>query len=306
VITRREFAIGAAALALAPASACTAFNVIRHGPIITPNMLPGKHGENINYPSLIEVPKWISKPLGRYYLYFSSHTQGGYIRLAYANQVTGPWTIYAPGTLTAAQMQSHVSAPDAHVDGAARQIRLYVQSSGRTAVAASSDGLNFAPVKTNIGNRYCRLFTRGDETFGLFGVANVRLRRSKNGIDFEDGPWLFAAAAPPHVRHVGLQRVANMLRVFFTETGGAPEHIRMGEVNLDPPWTGWSVGTTVEIMRPKKAYEGANKPIKASKKGPARSRKNALRDPFIFEESGRTWLIYAIAGESGLALAELR
>jgi hypothetical protein len=31
-----------------------------------------------------------------------------------------------------------------------------------------------------------------------------------------------------------------------------------------------------------------------------------LRDPAIFEEHGRTWLLYAIAGESGLALAELR
>jgi len=32
---------------------------------------------------------------------------------------------------------------------------------------------------------------------------------------------------------------------------------------------------------------------------------NQLRDPAIFEEDGRVWLLYAIAGESGIALAEL-
>jgi len=30
-----------------------------------------------------------------------------------------------------------------------------------------------------------------------------------------------------------------------------------------------------------------------------------LGDPGIFKESGRTYLVYSIAGESGLAIAEL-
>ena len=30
-----------------------------------------------------------------------------------------------------------------------------------------------------------------------------------------------------------------------------------------------------------------------------------LRDPAIYEEGGRTWLVYSVAGESGLGLAEL-
>jgi hypothetical protein len=135
------------------------------------------------------------------------------------------------------------------------------------------------------------VFTRGEETFGLFGVGNIRLCRSKNGIDFEDGPFLFTAAASPHARHVGLQPRDNRLRVFFTETGQAPELIRMAEVNMDAPWKSWSVGTAVEIIRPQKAYEGAKEPITTSKRGAARNKEHALRDPFIYEESGRTWLI---------------
>jgi hypothetical protein len=31
-----------------------------------------------------------------------------------------------------------------------------------------------------------------------------------------------------------------------------------------------------------------------------------LRDPAIFREDGKTYLLYSIAGESGIAVAELR
>jgi hypothetical protein len=31
-----------------------------------------------------------------------------------------------------------------------------------------------------------------------------------------------------------------------------------------------------------------------------------LRDPAIHCEDGRTWLLYSIAGEAGIAMAELR
>ncbi|MEC7907249.1 MAG: hypothetical protein VYC82_08490 [Verrucomicrobiota bacterium] len=52
----------------------------------------------INGPSLIRVPDWIRDPLGKYYLYFAHH-DGKFIRLAYANAIQGPWSIYEPGTL---------------------------------------------------------------------------------------------------------------------------------------------------------------------------------------------------------------
>ena len=67
------------------------------GPIIRPDM-DRSMGSNIAGPSLIRVPDWIENPLGRYYLYFSDH-RGLYIRLAYANALTGPWTMYEAGTL---------------------------------------------------------------------------------------------------------------------------------------------------------------------------------------------------------------
>ena len=35
----------------------------------------------------------------RYYLYFAHH-KGSYIRLAFADAVAGPWTVYEPGVLS--------------------------------------------------------------------------------------------------------------------------------------------------------------------------------------------------------------
>src|SRR5262245_51861683 len=66
-------------------------------PLVTPASSP-TIGENINGPSLISVPAWVDKPLGRYYLYFSHHA-GKFIRLAYADRLMGPWKIHEAGTL---------------------------------------------------------------------------------------------------------------------------------------------------------------------------------------------------------------
>ena len=59
-------------------------------------------GENINGPSLIRIPDWIeptdrADPSAVYYLYFGHHS-GDYIRMAWAADITGPWTLYKSGT----------------------------------------------------------------------------------------------------------------------------------------------------------------------------------------------------------------
>ena len=69
---------------------------MRHGPVITPDMLPGDDGANINGPSLISMPDWVPGRLGAYYLYFAHH-MGTYIRLAYSDSLHGPWRIHPGG-----------------------------------------------------------------------------------------------------------------------------------------------------------------------------------------------------------------
>ncbi|MFL5284085.1 MAG: hypothetical protein ACJ8AW_24605 [Rhodopila sp.] len=58
------------------------------GPIIGPWSHPSI-GVNIQGPSLIRVPDWVEDRLSDYYPYFADH-KGSYIRLAYADRVTGP------------------------------------------------------------------------------------------------------------------------------------------------------------------------------------------------------------------------
>jgi hypothetical protein len=60
-----------------------------------------------------------------------------------------------------------------------------------------------------------------------------------------------------------------------------------------------------EILRPEKDYEGAKYALEGSSSGAADGPENAVRDPAIFTECGHTWLIYTVAGESGLAIGEV-
>jgi len=83
-------------------------------------------GTIVNHPSVIEVPAWVDDPLGNYYLYFS-HKYGDYIRLAYADDVEGPWNVYGPGTLHVDDTPfiGHIASPDVHVDNEKEVIRMY-------------------------------------------------------------------------------------------------------------------------------------------------------------------------------------
>ena len=51
--------------------------------------------------------------------------------------------------------------------------------------------------------------------------------------------------------------------------------------------------------------EGADAPLEPSIRSVAYGPVNQLRDPAIFVEDGRTYLLYAVAGETGIAIAEL-
>ena len=64
-------------------------------PIIYPNM-DDRMGSNINGPAIIRMPNWCKEKLGTYHLYFSDH-KGKYIRLAFADEIIGPWKVYSPG-----------------------------------------------------------------------------------------------------------------------------------------------------------------------------------------------------------------
>lgn len=307
------------------------YKVVRffENPIITPAMM-GDVKENINGPTLIKVPDWVKNRLGKYYLYFSHH-EGLYIRLAYADNLHGPWKIYEPGVLNVKDIKGtpdHVASPDAIIDDSKQEIRLYVhaptaavlkstdpqyaekigESKQDTFVAISKDGLNFRVVPEIIGEWYFRVWKWKDCYYAI-ARGGSPLYRSKDGITpFEKAPQSPFDKDPEFkkIRHTAVMLDGNMMTVFYSRIGDTPEHIMMSKVKLTPDWEDWRATKPVSFLRPETGYEGVNLPLAPSKVGMTIPRVNELRDPAIFQENGKTYLLYTVEGEYGIAIAELQ
>jgi len=59
------------------------------------------------------------------------------------------------------------------------------------------------------------------------------------------------------------------------------------------------------VLRPEREWEGAQFPVEPSRRGSIDEPVNQLRDPAIYEEDGRVYLLYAVAGERGIGIAEI-
>ncbi len=108
------------------------------------------------------------------------------------------------------------------------------------------------------------------------------------------------------MRHSALLVRHETLYVFWTQVGHAPERILLSTIDLAGDWRAWRESAPVEVLRPERVWEGAAAPVRSSVRSTAYGIVNQLRDPAILEDEGRTYLLYAVAGESGIALAELR
>jgi hypothetical protein len=286
-------------------------------PIITPASSPTL-GDNINGPSLLLVPRWVDRPLGRYYLYFAHHN-GRFIRLAYADRLSGPWKIHEPGTLPleqAPRCNDHIASPDMHVDSVRREILMYFHcpagSPGNvdidqqsTFLAVSRDGLRFRADTVPLGPAYFRVFRRNEYYYAV--VRSGGLLRSRNrGAVFEPGPTLLPPDSGRLLRHAAIDLRDDVLRVYYSRIGDRPERILLSEVRMSGDWSGWHASEPVTVLSPERDYEGADRPLEVSKAGESPVRVRQLRDPAIFRDGGKTYLLYSIAGESGIAIAELR
>ncbi len=311
-------------------------------PIVGPDSHPTM-GSNIQGPSVLSVPEWIEEPLGRLYLYFADH-KGTYIRLAFADQVAGPWVVHAPGALQLVdsgfptepfevsdeeldairsryedvlgfdRMPSdlrgdltipHVASPDVHVDEAAGEVVCYfhgLAELGRQAskVAVSTDGITFSVLPGEVPHTYLRAFLHDGATYGL-AMPGVVYRSADGRTGWEQGPILFGR----DMRHSAVTVRDGTLHVFWTRVGDAPESILHSTVDLDGDWGRWRASKPAEVLRPERPWEGADLPVEPSIRGAAEGPVRQLRDPALFEDGGRTFLFYAVAGESGIGVAEI-
>lgn len=279
----------------------------RTNPIIRPEM-DDRMGDNINGPSLIRVPDWVPNPLGKYYLYFAHH-QGTYIRLAFADELEGPWKMHGPGVLDLADsfFNSHIASPDVHVLDDRHEIRMYYHGCCMpdpphqvTRMATSGDGLQFTAYSDILGSSYWRAFRRNDHWYTLEMPGT--LRRSRSGIsDFEEGPTLFTS----DMRHSAVQLNQDTLTVFYSNAHDCPERILWTRIHLDSDWHNWQISTPETLLTPETEYEGADCPVEPSQRGSVHHRVHQLRDPCVFKDEGKTYFLYSVAGERGIAIGEL-
>lgn len=268
-------------------------------------------GDNINGPSVIRVPGWLSSPLGKYYMYFAHHS-GDFIRLAYADLPEGPWTVFDGGTLhldDARAFKGHIASPDVHIVEETKQIRMYFHGPAvamkgqKTGVAHSDDGVHFTADETILGKFYFRVWKWKDHFYALSKKDNAgwcEISRSADGIsEFKDNRNFLKRG-----RHVAVHIVDDLLLIFFTRVGDAPERILATCVDMRSDWKAWRPARPVEILRPEADYEGIEFPVGTSRNGLARNVRQ-LRDPCLFADGNELYLYYCVAGESGIAGARI-
>jgi hypothetical protein len=131
--------------------------------------------------------------------------------------------------------------------------------------------------------------------------------RSRDGAErFESGPALFSRDGRYVLRHAAVDLRGETLWVYYSRIGDRPERILVSYIHLTPDWTTWRASDPEDVLSPEFEYEGTHLPLRTSELGAARGPVRELRDPAIFHDGEDMYLLYSIAGESGIAMAELR
>jgi hypothetical protein len=317
----------------------------RENPLITLATSPSI-GDNANGPTVIRVPSWVERPLGRYYMYFAHHS-GRFIRLAYADSLRGPWKIYEPGVLKVENTAlyrpqpdpvdsppgayTHVASPEVYIDEGRKRIVLWFHgmwTDGQrwpesradaaawlrqhgyaqyTQVADSNDGLHFDVHPAISKQSYLRVFRHRGEFYAIARLGQLlRAKETDPLSEFELGSSPFRETPyNGRVRHVALFESGDVLHIFFTAIGDAPEKIMYTTINLSGDWRAWKVGAIADVLTPEADYECPTLPIEPSEVGEIDRRARQLRDPAVFRENGKTYLFYTFCGEQGVAGAEV-
>jgi len=284
-------------------------------PVIRPEMFSNSDGGNINGPSLIRAPDWLHVKLGNFYLYFGHH-QGEYIRMAYADRLEGPWSIYKGGVLRLAAVpraSGHLASPDVVVLNHERIIRMYfhtyLDNKQKTLAAISKNGLLFevraGPV---LGKAYFKAIQWRQQWVGI--ASDGRLYGSPDGIKpyipIDNAPCIVDKLPKPNasLRHCALRGGTNWIEIYYTLIGDCPERVWRCRISVTDDGK-WVYGPHEIILEPKYWWEGAELPKVASKKGMALAMENGVRDPAIVELEANAFITYAVAGEAGIGVALL-
>jgi hypothetical protein len=244
------------------------------------------------------VPDFIKNKLGDYYLYFASHN-GKNIKLAYSNNIMGPWTIYEKGTLQLhdTNCKTHIASPDVHIKD--NQIVMYyhgdTEDGQHSFKALSSDGINFNSINEKLGSFYFRVFDYLGETYSIAKNGNT------DGIIYkkDNNKFIPQFNLIDNIRHSAVYVDNNILYIFYSIVGEAPESLYIAKIK------DWEIIDNFKLKEPKYKWEGATQPLIPSSFGMSYNLVNQLRDPAIYEENNDLYLLYSYGGESGIAISKL-
>ena len=313
--------------------------------LIIPPGISKEVGDNVQGPSLIKVPDWLDNPLGKYYLYFADHKgnhirlaysnhlkgpwrihPGGSLKLLESKFLTKMPDI--PENINASKFTlkgykphpdqehaiptriddmtiPHIASPDVHVDEDNQQIIMYyhgLQEFGlqQTRVATSKDGLLFSARDKVVGWPYFRVFLYKEKTYAM-SMPGIFYEREGSIEEFKIINRLFDDS----MRHAALLVYQDTLLIFFSNVGDNPESILLSKIDLKKEPKDWKASSPIEVLRPEKEWEGGNLPLQPSSRSAINVPVNQVRDPAIFTEKGKFFLLYSVRGENGIAIADL-
>jgi hypothetical protein len=313
------------------------------GLIIPPN-LTEEIGTNVQGPSLIKVPEWAENRLGDYYLYFADH-KGDHIRLAFSDDLKGPWKIKPGGSLRLADSHFLTAVPETPEDFNVDELEERTSHPDLTPfIVKSIDDLNVPHIASpdvhvdEESQKIIMYFHGLDE----FGSQKTRVATSLDGINFVTKekivgwPYFrkftyqgddYALSMPgviyknigdiedyipvnqvmeDNVRHSAVLVKGEDLLIFFSRVGDKPERIMLSTIDLSKPSILWKTTKPIEVLRPEEDWEGGNLPLYPSIRSAINTEVNQLRDPAIFQEGNNIYLLYSVRGENGIAIADLK
>ena len=247
-------------------------------PLITFSRSPSI-GDNANGPTVIRVPRWVQRPLGRYYMYFAHHS-GQFIRLAYADSVRGPWKIHEPGVLKVADtafyrpqpdpadspsgVYTHLASPEIYIDESRSEsccgsMECGPRDSGGPSAAGRGGVGEAARVRAiHAGGRVAR---RIDVPRPAHHQTELLARDSLRGTLLRYGQTRATAQSVESARRLrtrwqsvprftvrgsSASRVAardnGLLHIVFSAIGDAPENILYTTVSMKGDWDTWRIG----------------------------------------------------------------
>ncbi len=211
------------------------------------------------------------------------------------------------GKTASGSKKPHIASPDVVVDHDNQEIRMYLHglmddAIQATRLAISKDGVNFRSRPEVLSAPYLRVFQHQGHTYGL--AMPGLLYRSKDGLTG------FEARTKPvadiNMRHHALLRQGNKLHVFWTRVGDVPERIFVSSMDISSEdWSDWQLTEPVDVLAPETAWEGGNLPFEPSMRSEITVPARQLRDPFVFQDEDKLYLLYAASGENSIAIAEL-